>query len=110
MGWSCVAVAWLNCYQCHWLATLCGSGSTAGSGLDQALLTTPKPELVFERNALVRIRVDLGGFSLLAKGVALAPGRVGETVPVQNIDSKRILTVRVCPDGTVEPLLEENVK
>jgi flagella basal body P-ring formation protein FlgA len=82
----------------------------AGSVLDQGLLTTPKPELVFERNALVRIRVDLGDFSLLAKGVALAPGRVGETVPVQNIDSKRILTARVCPDGTVIPLLEESVK
>ncbi len=82
----------------------------AGSGLEQGLLTTPKPELVFERNALVRIRVDLGGFSLLAKGVALAAGRVGEAVPVQNIDSKRILTARVCADGTVEPLLEESGK
>ena len=82
----------------------------AGSGLEQGLLTSPKPELVFERNALVRIRVDLGGFSLLAKGVALAAGRVGEAVPVQNIDSKRILTARVCADGTVEPLLEESGK
>jgi flagella basal body P-ring formation protein FlgA len=82
----------------------------AGSVLGPGLLTTPKPQLVFERNALVRIRVDLGGFSLLAKGVALAPGRVGESVPVQNIDSKRILTARVCPDGTVEPLLEESGK
>ncbi len=82
----------------------------AGSVLEQGLLTSPKPELVFERNALVRIRVDLGGFSLLAKGVALAPGRVGEAVPVQNIDSKRILTARVCRDGTVEPLLEESGK
>jgi flagella basal body P-ring formation protein FlgA len=78
--------------------------------LEQGLLTSPKPELVFDRNALVRIRVDLGGFSLLAKGVALAAGRVGETVPVQNIDSKRILTARVCADGTVEPLLEESGK
>jgi flagella basal body P-ring formation protein FlgA len=82
----------------------------AGCVLEQGLLTSPKPQLVFERNALVRIRVDLGGFSLLAKAVALAPGHVGESVPVQNIDSKRILTARVCADGSVEPLLEESVK
>ena len=42
--------------------------------------------------------------------VALAAGRVGQTVPVQNIDSKRIVTARVCADGSVEPLLEENKK
>jgi len=83
---------------------------SAGAVIAPDLLTTPKPALVFERNAAVRIRVDLGGFTLMAKGVALAAGRVGQTVPVQNIDSKRIVTARVCADGSVEPLLEENKK
>jgi len=80
---------------------------SAGTVLAPNLLTSPRPARVFERNAVVRIRVDLGGFTLLAKGLALSPGRVGETVRVQNIDSRRMLTARVRADGTVEPLLEE---
>jgi len=83
---------------------------SAGAVLAQGLLVSPKPRMAFKRNALVRIRVDLDGFSLLAKGIALKAGRVGETIPVQNIDSKRILTARVCADGTVVPLLEETRK
>ncbi len=46
--------------------------------------------------------------ALLAKGVALQAGRVGQTVRVQNIDSRRVLAARVRADGTVVPLLEEN--
>lgn len=82
----------------------------AGAVIAQDLLAAPRPAVVFERNATVRVRVDLGGYAIMVKAVALSAGRVGETVPVQNIDSKRILTARVCPDGTVEPLLEENAK
>jgi flagella basal body P-ring formation protein FlgA len=82
----------------------------AGAVIAQDLLAAPRPAVVFERNAAVRVRVDLGGYAIMVKAVALSAGRVGETVPVQNIDSKRILTARVCPDGTVEPLLEENTK
>ena len=82
----------------------------ANTVLAQSLLVSPKPSLAFERNAVVRIRVDLDGFSLLTKGLALQAGRVGQTVRVQNIDSKRVLTARVRADGTVVPLLEETAK
>jgi flagella basal body P-ring formation protein FlgA len=82
----------------------------AGAVIAPNLLTSPRPAVVFKRNDVVRIRVDLGGFTLLAKGVAMSPGRVGETVRVQNIDSKRFLAARVRRDGTVEPLLEETAK
>ncbi len=82
----------------------------ANAVLTKSLLVSPKPSLAFERNAIVRIRVDLDGFSLLTKGLALQAGRVGQTVRVQNIDSKRVLTARVRADGTVVPLLEETSK
>ncbi len=80
----------------------------AKTAVAPSLLVSAKPQLVFERNSVVRIRVDLDGFSLLAKGVALQAGRVGQTVRVQNIDSRRVLAARVRADGTVVPLLEEN--
>lgn len=89
---------------------LAAGNASAGAALAEGLLVSPKPHLAFERNAIVRIRVDLDGFSLLAKGIALQAGRVGQTIRVQNIDSKRVLTARVRADGTVVPLLEESKK
>jgi len=97
--------AWANPY-----GMLAARPIAAGAAIAQGLLVSPKPALAFERNAIVRIRMDLGGFSLLAKGTALQAGRVGQTVRVQNIDSKRIITARVRADGTVVPLLEESRK
>lgn len=82
----------------------------AGCVIAPSLLTSVQPALVFERDATVQIRVKLGEFTLMAKGLALTPGRVGQTVKVQNVDSRKILTARVCADGTVEPVLEEMTK
>jgi len=78
--------------------------------LSPNLFASTRPAVVIERNSVVQIRVNLSGFTLLAKGLALSNGRVGQTVPVQNIDSKRILNAQVRADGTVEPILGESGK
>ncbi len=53
-----------------------------------------------------RQRVEMlangGGFKVTAIGEAQQAGRLGQTIPVQNVDSKRTVYARVTGPGTVE--------
>ncbi|QJW98000.1 flagellar basal body P-ring formation chaperone FlgA [Frigoriglobus tundricola] len=53
-----------------------------------------------------RQRVEMlangGGFKVTAIGEAQQAGRIGQTIPVQNVDSKRTVYARVTGPGTVE--------
>jgi flagellar basal body P-ring formation protein FlgA len=59
-----------------------------------------KPEAV-ERNGIVTIVYEAGGLNLTLRGRALAAGAIGETIQVQNIQSKRTLDALVTGQGRV---------
>ncbi len=48
------------------------------------------------------------GFVISGVGQAMESGRVGDLIRVRNIDSKRIIIVRIAGDGTGTPLLAAN--
>jgi flagella basal body P-ring formation protein FlgA len=72
---------------------------------------TAKPgnakEVLVRCNQTVTIRLAGAGFALSAAGQALQDGKAGDMVKVRNVDTKRIITARVTPDGKVEPVSEE---
>ena len=50
----------------------------------------------------VEIRVNANGFTITAKGTALQAGKLGQSVQVQNADSKRTVVGRVVGPRAVE--------
>jgi flagella basal body P-ring formation protein FlgA len=55
----------------------------------------------------VTVVARAGALCITAAGEALQEGRLGQTVQVQNVDSKKILTARVTGPTTVEIELGE---
>ena len=70
----------------------------AGAVLTSADLT--RPPLV-QRGALVRMRLDTGGISLNAQGIAVQAGARGDHIEVQNPVSHSIVDAEVIGDGEV---------
>jgi flagella basal body P-ring formation protein FlgA len=48
------------------------------------------------------MQVNVGGLRVTAAGEAQQAGRLGQTIPVQNVDSKKTLSARVVGPGAVE--------
>lgn len=63
-----------------------------------------KSPIITKRNQKVVIRIDGPGFLITAFGKAMQDGRVGEYIKVRNIDSQRIILVRINEDGSVKPV------
>lgn len=63
-----------------------------------------KPAVIVRRNRNVVIRVERPGLLITAIGKAMQDGRAGEYIKVRNVDSQRIILVRVNENGTVEPI------
>jgi len=66
--------------------------------------------VVVRRNQTVLMRIAGPGFTISARGLALQDGRPGDVIRVRNMDSKRIITGRVTPEGLVEPVVEEKTR
>lgn len=58
------------------------------------------PKLV-TRGVQAAILFEEGGLSILGVGIPLQSGALGETIQVKNVDSGRIITGRVQPDGRI---------
>jgi flagella basal body P-ring formation protein FlgA len=58
------------------------------------------PKLV-TRGVQTQIMFEEGGLSIMGIGIPLQSGTQGETIQVKNVDSGRIITGRVQPDGRV---------
>ena len=56
-----------------------------------------------KRNDRAIIRLRGPGFVIMAMGVVLEDGKVGDTVQVRNMDTQRVMTGKIAPDGAVEP-------
>jgi len=76
----------------------------AGTVLEPAVMTTPRSETVVKRNQTLVMKIEGDGFTVTALGLALQDGRAGEFIKVRNVDSGRIVTARVGPDGTAVPV------
>jgi len=68
------------------------------------MLGPVKSPIIAKRNQKVVIRIDRPGFLITAFGKAMQDGRAGEYIKVRNVDSQRIILVRVNEDGSVEPV------
>jgi len=58
------------------------------------------PKLV-TRGVQTQIVFEEGGLAIMGTGIPLQSGTLGETIQVKNVDSGRIITGRVQPDGRV---------
>jgi flagellar basal body P-ring formation protein FlgA len=76
----------------------------AGTVVGPTMAKPPKPPVVIERNQNVVIKVERAGFVVTAMGKAIQQGKAGEYIKVKNIDSQRVIQVKVNEDGTVEPV------
>jgi flagella basal body P-ring formation protein FlgA len=79
----------------------------AGSVVHTGAVRRKRQPVVVRRNQNVIMRIAGPGFSITATGLALQDGKVGESIRVRNVDSKRVITAHVNADGTVEPSFEE---
>ncbi len=77
----------------------------AGTVLSPNMFGLAAPEVVVERNRNVLIKIDKPGFLITTIGMTMEEGTSGEYIRVRNIDSQRIILVRVNEDGSVEPVL-----
>jgi len=64
---------------------------------------TLKSPIIVKRNQNVVIRIERPGFLITAAGKTMQDGKVGDYIKVRNMDSQRIILVRIKEDGTVEP-------
>jgi hypothetical protein len=63
---------------------------------------SPAGEVLVKPRQRVEIQVNSGGLKVTAVGEAQQPGKLGQTILVQNIDSKKTVSARVTGAGTVE--------
>jgi flagella basal body P-ring formation protein FlgA len=64
-----------------------------------------KSPVIIKRNQNVVIRIENPGFVITALGTTMQDGRAGEYIKVRNVDSQRIILVRINEDGSAEPVL-----
>lgn len=77
------------------------AGHTLSAGDVEQPTATAEPPLVRTRQR-VTLTVTIGAMTVSAAGEALQDGKLGQTVRVQNADSKKVLTGRVSGPGTVD--------
>jgi flagella basal body P-ring formation protein FlgA len=77
----------------------------AGTTLSLNMFGPAAPAVVVERNRNVIIRIEKPGFLITAIGKTMEEGSPGDYIRVRNIDSQRIILVKVNEDGSVEPVL-----
>lgn len=73
-------------------------GVTAAGGTQFA-----STEVLIRPRQRVLIQVINGGLKVTAVGEALQSGKLGQTILVQNVDSKQTISARVAGPGVVEP-------
>ena len=77
----------------------------AGTVIRPHMVGPVQTPIIIKRNHGVVIRIETSGFVITAVGTALSDGKAGQSIKVRNVDSQRIIVVRVNDDGSVEPVL-----
>ena len=76
----------------------------ADTVLQSHMIGSAKSPIIIKRNQNVVIRIEKPGFLITAVGKAMQDGKVGEYIKVRNIDSQRIVVVKINQDRSVEPV------
>ena len=76
----------------------------ANSVIQNSMIGSAELQTIIKRNQNVVIRVERPGFVITAAGKTMQDGKAGDFIKVKNIDSQRIIIVKVNEDGSVEPL------
>ena len=81
-----------------------GAGGVIPAGGAAAVPGTPaaRPEVVVKPRDRVTMVVKLGASTVSAVGEAQQGGAVGQVIPVQNVDSKKVISARITGPGIVE--------
>lgn len=69
------------------------------------MVGTSESPTVVARNQTVAIRIERPGLLITAVGKAMEDGKPGEYIRVRNVDSQRIILVKINADASVEPVL-----
>jgi flagella basal body P-ring formation protein FlgA len=77
----------------------------ANTVLHPNMLRSLESPILVKRNQNVVIRIERPGFLITAAGKTMQDGKVGEYIKVRNMDSQRIIMVKISEDGSVEPVL-----
>ncbi|MBF0152647.1 MAG: flagellar basal body P-ring formation protein FlgA [Magnetococcales bacterium] len=75
---------------------------SAGTPLQSSWFESPA---AVDRGEHVRVRLSRGGLKIETNGVAMAKGRVGESIEVQNSESRRRFLARIVSPGHVEVMV-----
>jgi flagellar basal body P-ring formation protein FlgA len=76
----------------------------ANTVIQNDMIGSAELQTIIKRNQNVVIRVEKTGFVITAAGKTMQDGKVGDFIKVKNIDSQRIIIVKVNEDGSVEPI------
>lgn len=76
-----------------------------GVEIRPVMLQSKNTSVVIKRNKNLIIRVEKYGFVLTLTAKALEDGTEGDLIRVRNIDSERIITVKINADGTASPVI-----
>ena len=76
-----------------------------GMEIKPEMLQAKTNSVVIKRNKDITVRVEKYGFSLSLIAKALEDGTDGDLIRVRNIDSNKIITVKINPDGTASPVI-----
>jgi len=61
--------------------------------------------ILIKARQIVRMRIKGHGFTIIGLGEALQDGRQDDYIRIRNTDTRRLITAKVAPDGTVEPFM-----
>ncbi len=76
----------------------------ADTVVKKSMVIPDTPQTLVKRNQNVIIKIDTLGLLITAIGRTLQDGKAGDYIRVQNVDSQRIIIVKVNEDGTVSPI------
>lgn len=82
-------------------AGVAGTQPTAGIATTQPAAAQPNAVVIRPRQR-VSMEVHTGGLTVKAVGEALQEGRLGQSIQVQNVDSKKTIVAKVTGPSTVE--------
>ncbi len=74
----------------------------SGKALTASNLTTP---MAIKRGDYVLVEASAGPLTVVASGIAMTNGRIGEQIKIKNTDSDRIISARIINQGTVRVML-----
>jgi flagella basal body P-ring formation protein FlgA len=75
-----------------------------GASIRPAMIAPKRPPVRIKKGQTAMFVLNGRGFQIVTQVEALADGRVGETIKLRNVDTRRVVSGTVAADGTLRPL------